>query len=143
MTNDNRPAADAPNPIDRHVGAQIRVRRRTLGVTQSQLAETLGVTFQQVQKYENGANRVSASRLWQVAEALQTSVAHFYEGLGEQRHTPAGDEAREAFAVLTLTTEGRALAEAFPRIRSSRLRRKLLELVRLLAEAPAEDVEAA
>jgi transcriptional regulator with XRE-family HTH domain len=72
-----------PNPIDRHVGLRIRMRRKELGISQEKLAESIGLTFQQVQKYERAANRVSASKLWEMARALNTSVAYFYEGLGE------------------------------------------------------------
>src|SRR5512143_386909 len=70
-----------PNPVDLHVGARVRMRRRLAGVSQEKLAEALGLTFQQVQKYERGANRVSASKLWEIARALKTNVASFYEGL--------------------------------------------------------------
>src|ERR1700712_5589447 len=82
MMHDND-AETSANPIDRHVGARIRLRRREVGVTQVELAESIGVTFQQVQKYERAANRVSASKLWEVAQALSTSLSYFYEGPGE------------------------------------------------------------
>jgi len=70
-----------PHPVDVHVGKRIRQRRRELGMTQSQLAERLNVKFQQVQKYETGANRVSASRLWLIARALDVAVGYFFEGI--------------------------------------------------------------
>lgn len=73
-----------PDPIDVHVGTRIRARRAMLGVTQVQLAELLGLTFQQVQKYERGVNRVSASTLWRAAEALSVPVAYFFEGMDSQ-----------------------------------------------------------
>lgn len=72
-----------PNPVDLHVGARIRLRRKMIGVTQEQLSDALGLTFQQVQKYENGANRVSASKLWDIARKLEVSIAYFFEGLEE------------------------------------------------------------
>ena len=72
-----------PHPVDRHVGLRVRMRRKEMGVSQEKLAEALGITFQQVQKYERGANRVSASKLWEIARALETPVAYFYEGLSE------------------------------------------------------------
>src|SRR5436305_15092385 len=75
------PDGEGPHPVDRHVGLRIRMRRKELGVSQEKLAESLGLTFQQVQKYERAANRVSASKLWEIARALNTSVAYFYEGL--------------------------------------------------------------
>src|SRR5271154_1993055 len=70
-----------PNPVDLHVGARIRLRRRMQGVSQERLAEALGLTFQQVQKYERGANRVSASKLYEIARALHVPVGWFFEGL--------------------------------------------------------------
>src|SRR5580698_8757948 len=75
-----------PNPIDLHVGARIRLRRRMQGVSQEKLADALGLTFQQVQKYERGANRVSASKLYEIAAALRAPVAYFFDGLAN----PAG-----------------------------------------------------
>src|SRR5579884_660298 len=76
-------AERSPNPVDLHVGARIRMRRKSLGVSQERLADSLGLTFQQVQKYERGANRVSASKLYEIARALQTSVAYFFDGLAD------------------------------------------------------------
>jgi transcriptional regulator with XRE-family HTH domain len=81
-------AADGPDPIDAHVGARLRARRILLGLSQSALAAKLGVTFQQVQKYERGANRLSASQLWRAAEALQVELSFFFAGL---RDGTAGD----------------------------------------------------
>src|SRR4051812_41842537 len=69
-------SSDGPNPVDRHVGLRIRLRRRELGMTQTDLAEAIGLTFQQVQKYERAANRVSASKLWEMARVLHTGVAY-------------------------------------------------------------------
>src|ERR1043166_978283 len=77
-----RRKADAPHPVDIYVGARVRERRTELGISQEKLAEALGLTFQQVQKYERAANRVSASKLFEIARALDTSVGYFYEGLG-------------------------------------------------------------
>jgi len=71
------------NEIDRHLGKRLRQRRRTLGLTQQQIAEAVGVRFQQIQKYECGANRISAARLWLLAKALEAPVAAFFEGLGD------------------------------------------------------------
>src|SRR3982750_545860 len=79
-----RRKADAPHPVDIYVGARVKERRKALGISQEKLAEALGLTFQQVQKYERGANRVSASKLWEIARALKINVAYFYEGLEEE-----------------------------------------------------------
>src|SRR5512145_2081507 len=86
-------ASRSPNPVDRHVGLRIRMRRKELGVSQERLAEAVGITFQQVQKYERGANRVSASKLWEIAAALKTPVAYFYDGLGDQEALAAQRDA--------------------------------------------------
>src|SRR6195952_2217839 len=85
-----------PNPIDRHVGLRIRLRRKELGISQERLAESIGLTFQQIQKYERAANRVSASKLWEVARALSTSVSYFYEGLGEASESHGSNLPRES-----------------------------------------------
>ncbi|MCA8889732.1 MAG: helix-turn-helix transcriptional regulator [Parvularculaceae bacterium] len=80
------------HPIDLHVGARLRQRRRLLGMTQQKLAESVRIRFQQIQKYESGANRISASRLWSLASALDVPVAFFFEGLDErERGANAGD----------------------------------------------------
>ena len=80
-----------PHPVDVHVGKRIRHRRWLVGMTQQQLAESVGIKFQQIQKYETGANRVSASRLWDIADALDVDVSFFFEGLegGEQKDSGA------------------------------------------------------
>lgn len=128
-----------PNPVDLHVGARIRMRRRILGVSQERLAEDLGLTFQQVQKYERGANRVSASKLYEIAKSLQSPVDYFFEGL-EDTTSGGMAERGEPFAHdLLMTSEGLELATLFPRIGRQRVRRRILELVRSMA---AEDAAA-
>jgi transcriptional regulator with XRE-family HTH domain len=126
-----------PNPIDRHVGLRIRMRRKELGVSQEKLAESIGLTFQQVQKYERAANRVSASKLWEMARALNTSVAYFYEGLGGET-SPGSNLPKEEVQDFLLTPEGMELATAFPRISEPRVRRKILELVRAMGSDDPE-----
>jgi transcriptional regulator with XRE-family HTH domain len=126
----------APNPIDRHVGLRIRLRRKELGISQGKLAESIGLTFQQVQKYERAANRVSAPKLWEMARAPNTSVAFFYEGLaGEEAAASANRPKMEDFL---LSSEGMELARYFPQISRSGVRRQLLELVRTMA-CPSHD----
>lgn len=78
------------NPVDKHVGTRLRQRRRVLGLTQQKLAEEVKIRFQQIQKYESGANRISASRLWALAKALDVPVAYFFEGI-EEPSAPAGE----------------------------------------------------
>jgi transcriptional regulator with XRE-family HTH domain len=126
--------AEGPHPVDRHVGLHIRMRRKALGMSQEKLAEALGLTFQQVQKYERGANRVSASKLWEIARALGVNVSYFYEGLEDEADdTPPGFLGQNAQDFL-LTAEGMELAASFPRVRRAGLRRKILDLVRALSD---------
>ncbi|MDZ4373770.1 MAG: helix-turn-helix transcriptional regulator [Phenylobacterium sp.] len=122
---------EGPHPVDRHVGLRIRMRRKEMGVSQERLAEALGITFQQVQKYERGANRVSASKLWEIAAALKTPVAYFYDGLGDQETLAAQRDAAQDFM---LSPEGIELMAAFPRISEPTIRRKIVELVRVVAD---------
>jgi transcriptional regulator with XRE-family HTH domain len=124
-----------PHPIDRHVGLRIRMRRKELGITQEKLAQALGLTFQQVQKYERGANRVSASKLWEVARALQAPVGYFYDGLAEGSESSTSSTSLTDAQEFLLSAEGIELATTFPRVARPRLRRKILELVRTMAEA--------
>jgi len=128
-----------PHPVDRHVGLRIRMRRKELGISQEKLAEALGLTFQQVQKYERAANRVSASKLFEIARALDTSVAYFYVGLAthEELEADAAAPNLEGHAFL-LTPEGSELAGLFPKLGRSRVRRKVLELVRAIASSDIE-----
>jgi transcriptional regulator with XRE-family HTH domain len=124
-----------PNVVDVHVGGRIRLRRRLLGITQEQLAHTLGLTFQQVQKYERGTNRVSASKLYETARILSAPVAYFFEGLEGGAAEIAKDEAGGTERAFFATTEGLELARVFPRVPRGALRRRVLELVRALAES--------
>jgi transcriptional regulator with XRE-family HTH domain len=127
-----------PHPVDRHVGLHIRMRRKALGISQEKLAEALGLTFQQIQKYERGANRVSASKLWEIARALKVNVAYFYEGLEEEHEGGMKGFMGAHAQTFLLTPEGLELAASFPRIHRPALRRRVLELVRALAETEPE-----
>ena len=128
-------AEKSPNPVDLYVGGRIRMRRRSLGVSQEKLADELGLTFQQVQKYERGANRVSASKLYEIARSLQTPVAFFFEGLNDPTTASAYDAAPDAFVhEFLMTNEGLELAAVFPKVKKSRLLRRILDLVRTMAE---------
>jgi transcriptional regulator with XRE-family HTH domain len=122
------------HPVDRHVGLRIRMRRKELGLSQERLAQALGLTFQQVQKYERAANRVSASKLWAIARVLKAPVAYFYEGIADGDDESGDGFPNGASQDYMLTSEGLELAATFLRIPRSNLRRKLLELVRVLAD---------
>jgi len=124
----------APNPVDRHVGLRIRMRRKELGISQERLAEAIGLTFQQVQKYERAANRVSASKLWEMSRVLNTSISYFYEGISDAPEPLGANLPRETVQDFLLTPEGMELASAFPKIPHGRLRRKILDLVRVMSE---------
>jgi transcriptional regulator with XRE-family HTH domain len=137
----------SPNPIDVHVGLQVRLRRKALKISQEKLAEALGLTFQQVQKYERGANRISASKLYEIARALRVSIAWFFEGLTDPTAEPV-DGAEESETTpfahsFLMSQEGVDLANLFPRLPQRRVRRRLVELVRSLVEdGEAEPVAA-
>ena len=134
MTRPDDDIDPAPNPVDRHVGLRIRLRRRELGLSQERLANAIGLTFQQVQKYERAANRVSASKLWEMSRALSAPISYFYGGLddaGEAAGVPR-DEVQE----FLLTPEGVELASSYLKIPRGQVRRKILELVRAMAVEP-------
>ena len=135
----------SPNPIDVHVGLQVRLRRKELKISQEKLAETLGLTFQKVQKYERGTNRISASKLYEIARSLRVSIAWFFEGLsdpleGRNAGAHASDATPSAQSFLT-TPEGIDLANLFPRIQHVRVRRRLVDLVRSMTETQADGDE--
>lgn len=126
-----------PNPIDIHVGARLRMRRVLQGMSQENLGERLDLTFQQVQKYEKGANRVSASRLYQIGEILRVPVEYFFDGLPDPStsSTPGFAEVSSPEASLMdflSSAEGIQLNKAFAEIRGSEVRRKLIELARVI-----------
>jgi len=129
-------AVRKPNQIDVVVGGRIRLRRKILGMSQSALAQALGVTFQQVQKYEKGGNRVSASRLQAVASVLQVPVSFFFEN-NKISEGPFNSQENEVTSFLS-TADGLALNRAFAKIEDVNIRRKIVRLVEVLSgvEAP-------
>src|SRR5262245_9849826 len=130
-------AKKVPNPIDRHVGSRVRMRRMMLGMSQEKLGDALGLTFQQVQKYEKGANRIGASRLQQISQILQVPVSFFFEGVPAQRseHVEEFSEAPSPAYVsdFLATSDGLALTKAFVRIKDAKLRRRIVDLVEQIA----------
>src|SRR3954452_15037064 len=119
-------ATKAPNPTDRHVGSRVRMRRMMLSMSQEKLGDALGLTFQQVQKYEKGTNRIGASRLQQISNILQVPVAFFFEGAPNLQGF--GDGMKEApspayVSDFLATSDGLALTKAFMRIKEAKLRR--------------------
>jgi transcriptional regulator with XRE-family HTH domain len=130
-------AKKAPNPTDRHVGARVRMRRMMLGMSQEKLGDALGLTFQQVQKYEKGANRIGASRLQQIAHILQVPVAFFFEGApnvpGLQSDGLAEAPSPTYVSDFLATSDGLALTKAFMGIKDAKLRRRIVDLVEQIA----------
>jgi transcriptional regulator with XRE-family HTH domain len=123
----------AANAIDRKLGQRVRTRRLEVGMSQERLAELLGVTFQQVQKYEKGINRIAASRLFDISSALDMPVSRFFEGLTGRAGgvaEPSKDYIDDALA----TPEGSQLMSLFASIKSVKVRRRVIELVRALVE---------
>jgi transcriptional regulator with XRE-family HTH domain len=123
-----------PSSVDVHVGGRVRVRRRLINMTQETLADLIEVTFQQVQKYERGANRISASKLFAMAEALEVPISYFFDGLDDSSAGPEpGETSEHVIQSFLRTSEGLELARLFPRIARGPLRRRILELVRAAA----------
>jgi transcriptional regulator with XRE-family HTH domain len=132
----------APNPVDKYVGSRVRMRRIMLGMSQEKLGDALGLTFQQIQKYEKGTNRVGASRIQQISEILQIPVSFLFEG------GPSGTTSAESFREGTspayvsdflATSEGLALTRAFTRITDGKLRRSIVEMVEQIAAREGPD----
>jgi transcriptional regulator with XRE-family HTH domain len=129
----------APNPIDKHVGSRVRMRRMMLSMSQEKLGDALSLTFQQVQKYEKGTNRIGASRLQQISQILQVPVAFFFEGAPTMHPLPEGMTEAPSPAYVSdflATSEGLALTKAFTRIKQPKLRRRIVDLVEEIAGEP-------
>ena len=126
-------AKKLPNPIDKHVGSRVRMRRMMLGMSQSTLADGLDLAFQQVQKYEKGTNRISASRLQHISQILQLPVTFFFEG------TPGQSKAKDDAPSLAYVTDflatrnGLTLTKAFMKIKDAKLRRNIVNLIEEIA----------
>jgi transcriptional regulator with XRE-family HTH domain len=131
-------AKKSPNPIDKHVGSRVRMRRMMLSMSQEKLGDALGLTFQQVQKYEKGTNRIGASRLQQISQILQVPVSFFFDGAphvpGSGRAEGMGEAPSPAYVSDFLaTSDGLALTKAFMRISDAKLRRRIVDLVEQIA----------
>lgn len=136
------PSKKKPNPIDIHVGSRVRLRRMMLGMSQEKLGESLGITFQQIQKYEKGTNRIGASRLQHIATIMQVPVAFFFEDApGGGADARGAAEARPGSYVVDFlsSTEGLQLNRAFVRIKDPKVRRRVVDLVRALAGESSAD----
>jgi transcriptional regulator with XRE-family HTH domain len=130
----------APNHVDRHVGSRVRLRRMLLGLSQEKLGQALGLTFQQVQKYEKGTNRIGASRLQQIAQFLKVDISYLFEGLSGEKQSSGFAEEGTAFVMDFLnSSEGLQLNRAFARIKDARVKRRLIALINALANIEASD----
>jgi transcriptional regulator with XRE-family HTH domain len=126
----------SPNPIDRHVGTRLRMRRVQVGLSQEKLGDALGITFQQVQKYEKGTNRIGASRLQLAAKVLNVPVNFFFEGTdaATDLQSELTDAAPgESVASFARTSEGVQLISAFLQIKEAKLRKKIIDLIGAMA----------
>ena len=129
-------AKKTPNPIDKHVGSRVRMRRMMLSMSQEKLGDALGLTFQQVQKYEKGTNRIGASRLQQISNILQVPVSFFFEGAPNMPgHHPAWARRRRRpmSSDFLATSDGLSLTKSFMRIKNGKLRRRIVDLVEQIA----------
>src|SRR5476651_2502954 len=124
------------NPTDKHVGSRLRMRRLMLDMSQTDVADALGLTFQQLQKYEKGSNRISASRLQHISQILQVPVSFFFEGAPNMPgHAGMGEAPSPAYVSDFLaTSDGLSLTKSFMKIKSNKLRRRIVELVEQMAE---------
>ena len=122
----------SPGPVDRHIGSRVRARRILLGMSQEKLADALGLTFQQVQKYEKGTNRIGASRLLHIAGILDVSIEFFFEGLPGMR---VGGSADDMVAEFLTIPESDRLVRGFMRLKDVEARKKVADLVDWLASA--------
>jgi transcriptional regulator with XRE-family HTH domain len=135
--------SDKPNPIDVHVGRRLRLRRTLLGMSQERLGQLLGLTFQQIQKYERGVNRIGSSRLYELGQILDVPISFFFDDMGQDGRTPdllapglAEDPAAFAFEARELQLDKREtleLVRAYNRILDPGVRKRLFELTKALA----------
>lgn len=140
-----------PDPVDVHVGARLRLRRNLLGLSQEQLAKSCGLTFQQIQKYERGTNRMGSSRLFQFAKLLDVSISYFFDDVRAERvamYAPLGFAEQEQAPLeglgqpeteLLHRRETLELIRAYYRINDSKTRRKVYELIKSMAETDPAD----
>lgn len=133
-----RQKTEKPNPVDVHVGARVRLRRTLLGMSQEKLGDAIGLTFQQVQKYERGANRIGASQLYDLSRVLDVPVSYFFEEFGET--SPASgvsEQPAESYgANPMMKRETLELVRAYLRISDPQIKRRLFELAKALAAIP-------
>lgn len=127
--------AKKPHPVDVHVGGRVRMRRMILGLSQDKLADALGLTFQQVQKYEKGSNRIGASRMFEIADVLKVPVQYFYDDFSAKNGSYGfADGQQNSFMELLHSPEGVQLCRHFSEIKDPKIRKKVLDLVKTLSD---------
>jgi len=128
--------------IDAHVGNRVRIRRMLINMSQEKLGDSLGLTFQQVQKYERGVNRIGAGRLYEIAKILGVKIDYLYEGIEDQLTGPQRGFAEEGSAPPVMefvsSGEGMQLSLAFMKIKDSKVRKRVLDLVKSIADESRE-----
>jgi transcriptional regulator with XRE-family HTH domain len=128
-------AIKTPNPVDMHVGSRVRLRRMMLAISQEKLAKALGLSFQQVQKYEKGANRIGASRLEQISRFLQVPVAFFFEGASDTSAVATSEEDTRSLALMNefaSSPDGLRLIQSFTQVEDADVRRRIVDLVQAI-----------
>lgn len=132
------PKSRGPHPIDVHVGARVKLRRMILGMSQEALGKSLGLTFQQIQKYEKGANRIGASRVFELSKLLDVPIQYFYDDYGDTIGGPAKGlaegEADDGFMTLVNSPEGVELCRYFAAITDPQVKKRVLDLVKTIAD---------
>jgi transcriptional regulator with XRE-family HTH domain len=123
----------SPNEADRHIGKQVRLRRIALEMTQEKLADALGLTFQQIQKYEKGVNRIGAGRLLEIARVLEVDVTYFFDGLPD--YTASTTTAESVFHLVASNPHGVKLIELFASVEDSTIQRSIVDLVEAVLES--------
>ncbi|HCM83507.1 MAG TPA: helix-turn-helix transcriptional regulator [Alphaproteobacteria bacterium] len=128
---------NGPNPVDTHVGKRLRMLRKLKNISQEKLAQALGLTFQQVQKYERADNRIGASRLWEIAQVLGVAPSYFYEGYGKQTRAPAyglAEDSDNSADDVMQRSETLKLVSLYYQIKDEATRKQVLEMVKTLGK---------
>src|SRR3954453_18888992 len=138
----NESGTKEPQDVDRHVGSRVRMQRMAIGMSQEKLGEACGITFQQIQKYEKGMNRMGASRLHQIACILQVPVEFFYEGAPAEAGSgglTSADRSTRSMTDFLGTSEGLELVKAFMAVKDAKVRRRIIALTRAVGAGDQDD----
>ena len=137
----NESGTKEPQEVDRHVGSRVRMQRMAIGMSQEKLGDACGITFQQIQKYEKGTNRMGASRLHQIARVLQVPVEFFYEGVpsGPDSGEPLADTSSRSMTDFLGTSDGLELVKAFMAVKDAKVRRRIVDLTRAVGAGDQDD----